>query len=64
MLAALAADDQALVTAIVLTRLLVPLLYQSFDKALDIYYLAVAYLSTLRNWRSEPALKIARFLFY
>ena len=24
--------------------------YQSYDKALDIYYLVVAYLSTFRNW--------------
>src|SRR5690606_2590536 len=24
--------------------------YQSYDKALDIYYLSLAYLSTLRNW--------------
>src|SRR5258708_2119529 len=38
--------------------------YQSFDKALDIYYLAIAYLSTMRNWRSTPAFEIARFLFY
>ena len=38
--------------------------YQSFDKALDIYYLAIAYLATMRNWRSTPAFRIARFLFY
>ena len=38
--------------------------YQGFDKALDIYYLAIAYTATLRNWTSEPALRIARFLFY
>jgi hypothetical protein len=38
--------------------------YQSFDKALDIYYLAIAYLATMRNWASTPALRIARFLFY
>ena len=24
--------------------------YQSYDKALDIYYLTVAYIATLRNW--------------
>jgi hypothetical protein len=24
--------------------------YQSYDKALDVYYLVVAYISTLRNW--------------
>ena len=38
--------------------------YQSVDKALDIYYLSIGYLSTLRNWTSHPALRIARFLFY
>jgi hypothetical protein len=38
--------------------------YQSFDKALDIYYLAIAYLATMRNWTSTPAFQIARFLFY
>ena len=27
--------------------------YQSWDKALDIYYLSIAYLSTMRNW-TEP----------
>jgi hypothetical protein len=38
--------------------------YQSFDKALDIYYLAIAYLAAMRNWTSTPAFRIARFLFY
>jgi hypothetical protein len=38
--------------------------YQSVDKALDIYYLSIAYLSTLRNWTSHPAFRIARFLLY
>lgn len=38
--------------------------YQSYDKALDIYYLSIGYLSTMRNWTSRPAFKIARFLFY
>jgi hypothetical protein len=38
--------------------------YQSFDKALDTYYLAIAYLSTMRNWTSRPAFRIARVLFY
>jgi hypothetical protein len=38
--------------------------YQSFDKALDIYYLAIAYLATMRNWTSPSAFRIARFLFY
>ncbi len=38
--------------------------YQSYDKALDIYYLVIAYLSTLRNWRNQPAFQISRFLLY
>lgn len=38
--------------------------YQSFDKALDIYYLAIAYETTLRNWTSLAAIRVARFLFY
>jgi hypothetical protein len=38
--------------------------YQSVDKALDIYYLSIAYLTTLRNWTSHPAFRIARFLLY
>ncbi|MFV2064681.1 MAG: hypothetical protein ACC726_14400 [Chloroflexota bacterium] len=36
--------------------------YQSYDKALDIYYLVIAYISTLRNWTSPFAVSIARFL--
>lgn len=38
--------------------------YQSYDKALDNYYLAIAYLSTMRNWSNLFAFKISRFLFY
>lgn len=38
--------------------------YQSYDKALDIYYLAVTYLSTLRNWSNHFAFEVNRFLFY
>ena len=38
--------------------------YQSYDKALDIYYLAIAYLSTLRNWTNLTAFAMSRFLFY
>src|SRR5690349_13996901 len=97
--AALPADDAAVVVLIVAARLLVPLLiprfplvivaaflldavdngllggltgvdlsadgpYQSWDKALDIYYLSIAYLSTMRNWTSLPAFRVGRFLFY
>lgn len=38
--------------------------YQSYDKALDIYYLTVAYISTFRNWVNQFAFQISRFLFY
>lgn len=38
--------------------------YQSYDKALDIYYLVVAYISTLRNWSNEFAFQVSRFLIY
>jgi hypothetical protein len=38
--------------------------YQSYDKALDIYYLSLAYVATMRNWTSRPAFEVSRFLFY
>jgi hypothetical protein len=38
--------------------------YQAYDKALDIYYLAIAYLATLRNWAHLFAFRTSRFLFY
>ena len=38
--------------------------YQGYDKALDIYYLAIAYVATLRNWTNYTAVRISRFLFY
>ena len=38
--------------------------YQSYDKALDIYYLTVAYTATLRNWFDPAARAVAQFLFY
>src|SRR5262245_58626252 len=38
--------------------------YQSYDKALDVYYLSMAYLSMLRNWISRDAFDVGRFLFY
>jgi hypothetical protein len=41
-----------------------PPTYQSYDKAMDVYYLAIAYLATLRNWQSMPAFGISRFLFF
>jgi hypothetical protein len=38
--------------------------YQGYDKALDIFYLAIAYLSTIRNWFDPIAYGAARFLWY
>lgn len=38
--------------------------YQSYDKALDIYYLTVAYISTFRNWTNDFAFHVSRFLYY
>lgn len=38
--------------------------YQGYDKAMDVYYLAIAYLATMRNWRSVPAYRIGRFLYF
>jgi hypothetical protein len=38
--------------------------YQSYDKALDVYYLAIAYTATLRNWTHLTAFGVSRFLFY
>lgn len=38
--------------------------YQGYDKAMDVYYLAIAYLATLRNWTSRPAVRVARFLYF
>ena len=41
-----------------------PPFYQGYDKAMDVFYLGVAYISTLRNWVSLPAFKVSRFLFF
>src|SRR4029078_414655 len=38
--------------------------YQSYDKAMDIFYLSVAYLAAMRNWDNLHAFAVARFLFY
>jgi hypothetical protein len=38
--------------------------YQSYDKALDVYYLSLAYLAMHRNWVSRPAFDVGRFLYY
>jgi hypothetical protein len=38
--------------------------YQSYDKAMDVFYLALAYLSTMRNWQALPAYAVGRFLYF
>src|SRR6188472_2215236 len=38
--------------------------YQSYDKALDVHYLSLAYLATFRNWVSRDGFDVSRFLFY
>ncbi|MET0910617.1 MAG: hypothetical protein ABWZ99_14215 [Ilumatobacteraceae bacterium] len=38
--------------------------YQNYDKALDIYYLTIAYLAVYRNWTNGIAVEVARFLWY
>ncbi|WP_235537252.1 hypothetical protein [Nocardioides sp. Soil805] len=38
--------------------------YQGYDKAMDVYYLAIAYLSTLRNWVSPGAFQVSQFLYF
>ncbi|MGY4766320.1 hypothetical protein ACXC9Q_05290 [Kribbella sp. CWNU-51] len=41
-----------------------PPFYQSYDKAMDVFYLSIAYLASLRNWTNPGAVKISRFLFF
>jgi hypothetical protein len=38
--------------------------YQGYDKAMDVYYLSIAYLSTLRNWTDRDALTVGRALYF
>ncbi len=38
--------------------------YQSYDKSLDIYYLAIIYLATMRNWTNAYAFRMNWFLYY
>ncbi len=38
--------------------------YQTYDKGLDVYYLTVAYISTVRNWGGGHAFVVGRFLWY
>jgi hypothetical protein len=38
--------------------------YQGYDKALDVYYLTLAYIATLRNWTHRSGFGVSRFLLY
>jgi hypothetical protein len=38
--------------------------YQGYDKAMDVYYLAIAYLATMRNWTSRGGFQVGRFLYF
>lgn len=38
--------------------------YQTYDKSLDVYYLALAYLATIRNWGGGPDFEVGRVLWY
>ncbi len=38
--------------------------YQLYDKSLDLYYLSIAYVATLRNWRDPTARTVARALWF
>jgi hypothetical protein len=38
--------------------------YQSYDKAMDVFYLSIAYLASLRNWTNQAAVRVSRFLFF
>lgn len=37
---------------------------QNYDHALDMYYLSIEYLATLRNWTNPAALGMGRLLYY
>jgi hypothetical protein len=38
--------------------------YQGYDKAMDVFYLSIAYLAALRSWTNVAALQILRFLLF
>lgn len=38
--------------------------YQGYDKALDVFYLSLALIATMRNWTNSTAFSGGRFLFY
>jgi hypothetical protein len=37
--------------------------YQGYDKSLDVFYLSMAYVATMRNWSNRTALVTAQFLW-
>lgn len=41
-----------------------PPFYQNYDKAMDVFYLGIAFISTMRNWTSKAAIGVSRFLFF
>ena len=41
-----------------------PPFYQGYDKAMDVFYLGVAYVASLRNWTNLHAFNVSRFLFF
>ena len=38
--------------------------YQGYDKAMDVFYLAIAYLASMRNWSSLAAFRVGRVLYF
>ena len=38
--------------------------YQNYDKAMDLFYLSIAFLASLQNWTRSSAVSISRFLFF
>src|SRR5829696_5300335 len=38
--------------------------YQNYDKAMDLFYLSIAFLSALQNWTNTAAVAVLRFLFF
>ena len=38
--------------------------YQNYDKAMDLFYLSIAFLASLQNWTCSSAVGISRFLFF
>lgn len=38
--------------------------YQSYDKAMDVFYLTIAYLAMMRNWSNLGAFRVGQALFF